>query len=953
MAQSPVVGRHGSNGSDGTLSHANGYAGEAGGGGAAIFDQPVTYFNEAYASGIGGAGGNGGNGILSGSTEGAAGASGAGGDGYAYTNGRLQNIANGTVSAIALGGAGGNAGVAYGVGTTNSGTGGTGGKGGDAYARAIGFSSNNVYNSHFKSEAVATGGAGGNGSVLASSAFPHNYGGGSGGAGGGAVVQATAFGQDTITQNVYATAQATGGAGGTGFWVGASGGAGGIATVAYVPPAGPSVPTPITATGKNASVHVDQRGGAGGYGAVGAQGGAGAASELTNAVSGTALDTSTGVLSLTQNAFGGAGGNSDRGAGGQGGQAGSYLTFSDPSSTPNLTGTAYAKGGAGGIGYTDGTNGAGGNARATISLTGHQSVNAHATAIAQSGAQSTATTAANGSNGSAVSNATSVTSGLVSFTLAGVTAGIHADSVTTNSQAKTGGDGAGLNGTADTAYAFSTAVPDASYVATQLVGHSNVSAVLGIAGAVVFGAGAEGSYYAPTPTGEYEYQVSTYWQIDSTQLSGDLVAGLLGSQTFGAGFSSLDFSISENGTLVPGSIQHFTAATLGNAQIFFSDHALDLGTIFSSTTLQIVVTLDLKTTTATTGFGANFLLGATACFLARTAIRTTTGDRYVEDLRKGDRVVTQDGGSRPIVWIGHRRIDIAAHPSPDRVLPIRIRQDAFADGLPQRDLLVSPDHAIFTDGVLIAARQLVNGATIMQDTPYRSVLYFHVELDRHDVLLAEALPAESYLDTGNRDMFANGPGAAAIHPLFDTGAGHPDRGAGACARLAVDAETVEPVWRRLNARAASLGHRPTAQAITTDPDLLLQTEHETLRPAFRQDGSQVFVLRRPSRFVRLLSRAARPADARPWLDDRRTLGVRVRDLAFDDGIARRDVPLDHPALAQGWLDTERTANTLARWTNGSAMLDLPLSTGLLHVRLAGEMQYPLESPRSLPTVAAA
>ena len=202
-------------------------------------------------------------------------------------------------------------------------------------------------------------------------------------------------------------------------------------------------------------------------------------------------------------------------------------------------------------------------------------------------------------------------------------------------------------------------------------------------------------------------------------------------------------------------------------------------------------------------------------------------------------------------------------------------------------------------------------------------------------------------------MFANGPGAAAIHPLFDTGAGHPDRGAGACARLAVDAETVEPVWRRLNARAASLGHRPTAQAITTDPDLLLQTEHETLRPAFRQDGSQVFVLRRPSRFVRLLSRAARPADARPWLDDRRTLGVRVRDLAFDDGIARRDVPLDHPALAQGWLDTERTANTLARWTNGSAMLDLPLSTGLLHVRLAGEMQYPLESPRSLPTVAAA
>ncbi len=89
MAQVKVTGspNPGARGADGTLLLPDGYAGEAGGRGAATFDQPITDFNESY--GIGGVGGNGGNGILSGSTEGAAGAGGAGGYGYAYTNVRL------------------------------------------------------------------------------------------------------------------------------------------------------------------------------------------------------------------------------------------------------------------------------------------------------------------------------------------------------------------------------------------------------------------------------------------------------------------------------------------------------------------------------------------------------------------------------------------------------------------------------------------------------------------------------------------------------------------------------------------------------------------------------------------------------------------------------------------------------------------------------------------------
>ena len=84
--------------------------------------------------------------------------------------------------------------------------------------------------------------------------------------------------------------------------------------------------------------------------------------------------------------------------------------------------------------------------------------------------------------------------------------------------------------------------------------------------------------------------------------------------------------------------------------------------------------------------------------------------------------------------------------------PIRIQRGAFADNMPHTDLLVSPDHAIFVDGRLICARQLINGTTIRQEKDWTSVEYFHVELDAHAILLAEGLPAESYLNTGNQRL---------------------------------------------------------------------------------------------------------------------------------------------------------------------------------------------------------
>ena len=140
-----------------------------------------------------------------------------------------------------------------------------------------------------------------------------------------------------------------------------------------------------------------------------------------------------------------------------------------------------------------------------------------------------------------------------------------------------------------------------------------------------------------------------------------------------------------------------------------------------------------------------------ACFAEGTRILTLRGETAVESLRIGDLVVSAQGPVRPVRWLGHRRIDCRRHERPRDVWPVRVRAGAFGPGRPFRDLLLSPDHAVFVDGLLIPIRYLMNGASVAQEN-CDDITYWHVELDRHDVLLAEGLPAESYLDTGNRRL---------------------------------------------------------------------------------------------------------------------------------------------------------------------------------------------------------
>jgi hypothetical protein len=103
------------------------------------------------------------------------------------------------------------------------------------------------------------------------------------------------------------------------------------------------------------------------------------------------------------------------------------------------------------------------------------------------------------------------------------------------------------------------------------------------------------------------------------------------------------------------------------------------------------------------------------CFAAGTRIGTVLGEVPVEALREGDLIRTVIGGGHaPVVWIGHRHVDCRAHPRPEQVWPIRIVAGAFGPNAPRRDLFVSPDHALYVDGVLIPAKYLVNGVAVTQ-----------------------------------------------------------------------------------------------------------------------------------------------------------------------------------------------------------------------------------------------
>jgi hypothetical protein len=274
-----------------------------------------------------------------------------------------------------------------------------------------------------------------------------------------------------------------------------------------------------------------------------------------------------------------------------------------------------------------------------------------------------------------------------------------------------------------------------------------------------------------------------------------------------------------------------------------------------------------------------------SCFTPGTRILTTEGEIAVEALAPGDHVVLHEGGTAPITWIGKRHIDLKSHQRPDAAQPVLIEAGALSTGVPSRDLLLSPDHALYLDHHLIPAKALINGRTIRL-APRNAITYYHVELARHAVLYAEGTPAESYLETGNRGAFENGGVAVQLHPDV----AQTRRETESCAPFADFGPVVEAVRARLIARAG----------VTTTTDAAM-----TITP---RDGGAI-----------IESRAAIPGYLTANPQDRRRLGVKITALQADG----RSIPLDHPALVTGWHDPEPDG----RWTTGHAIVPASLLHG--------------------------
>jgi autotransporter passenger strand-loop-strand repeat protein len=144
----------------------------------------------------------------------------------------------------------------------------------------------------------------------------------------------------------------------------------------------------------------------------------------------------------------------------------------------------------------------------------------------------------------------------------------------------------------------------------------------------------------------------------------------------------------------------------------------------------------------------------TLCFYPGTRIATPDGEVAVESLRAGGLVLTANG-VKPVRWMGESHV-ATRFADKQRTLPVRITAGALGNGLPQRDLLLSPDHAVFIDGILVQASALVNGESIFRETNVpEHFTYHHVELETHELLLAEGVQAESFVDNVDRMHFHN------------------------------------------------------------------------------------------------------------------------------------------------------------------------------------------------------
>ena len=142
------------------------------------------------------------------------------------------------------------------------------------------------------------------------------------------------------------------------------------------------------------------------------------------------------------------------------------------------------------------------------------------------------------------------------------------------------------------------------------------------------------------------------------------------------------------------------------------------------------------------------------CFTPGTLIATPRGEVKVEELQVGDRVITRDNGIQTIRWVGKRDMTGAEFEAAEHLKPVLIRQGALGNGLPERDMMVSPNHRVLVANdktalyfeereVLVAAKHLtkMEGIDVVEVS---GTSYIHVMFDRHEVILSDGTWTESF-----------------------------------------------------------------------------------------------------------------------------------------------------------------------------------------------------------------
>lgn len=142
------------------------------------------------------------------------------------------------------------------------------------------------------------------------------------------------------------------------------------------------------------------------------------------------------------------------------------------------------------------------------------------------------------------------------------------------------------------------------------------------------------------------------------------------------------------------------------------------------------------------------------CFTPGSLIATPMGEIPVEQLRVGDRVITRDDGVQRIAWVGRKALGGATLRRQPALNPVLIRKGALGIGLPERDMLVSPNHRMLSASdqaalyfeereVLVAAKDLCHFEGVDR-VGASSVEYIHIMFDRHEVILADGAWTESF-----------------------------------------------------------------------------------------------------------------------------------------------------------------------------------------------------------------